>query len=103
MKLPRRYILAGAAAARWHLTAGDYAYLRSGSKVHLLTTLEKQFLTEALFSLVVADKGSDFRPQVRKDLARILAVRLPERHRNLADRSGEILHQLRCEAIEDRK
>lgn len=100
LKLPRRFILAGAIAARWHMTAGDYDHLRTGTVVHLLTTLHKSFLVEALFSLVAADKGIDFRLQARKDLQTILSVRLPEKHRNRGDRSGEILHHLRCEAID---
>ena len=102
LKLPRRFIAAGAAGARWHMAAGNYNRLRVTTKVNLLLQLHKLSLVDEMFALSMADQKPDFRSDARADLEILLAVRLPRKHFGQGARSGEILHQLRCEAMAGR-
>jgi len=99
LRLPNRYVRAGAIAARWHMTAGRYDQLRPGSKVDLLLMLHKCDLVQELFELVRADKERDYVAQAQADTKRLLAVRLPAQYRNIGPRAGEILRQLRCRKL----
>ena len=99
LKLPRRFITAGAAGARWHMAAGNYNRLRVTTKVNLLLQLHKLSLVDEMFALSMADQKPNFRSDARADLEILLAVRLPRKHFGQGARSGEILHQLRCEAM----
>lgn len=99
LRLPRRFISAGAAAARWHMTAARYNELRTGTKVELLITLHRLNIVREMFKLVKADKGPDFLVQAERDLNLVLKVRLPERNQGLGQKSGELIHQLRCQEL----
>lgn len=99
LKLPRRFVVAGAAAARWHMAAGSYDRLRVSTKVSLLVQLHRLSLVDEMFALAMADKKPDFRSRARADLETLLSVKLPRKYFGLGARSGEILHQLRCEAM----
>ncbi len=101
LRLPGRLIEAGAIAARWHMLAGRYGELRPATKVKLLMRLHRSNLIAPLFRLVAADQGTDYLSQARKDLARLIALHLPQHLQGLGTRSGEQLHQLRCQAIAD--
>lgn len=99
LKLPRRFTAAGSAAARWHMAAGNYDRLRVSTKVSLLVQLHKLSLVDKMFALAAADQKSDFRSLAKADLKTLLAVKLPLKYCGQGARSGEILHQLRCEAM----
>jgi len=99
LRMPLAFIEAGMAAAGEHMRAHRYAELRPGTKVDLLMRLEARRLTSRMFKLVVCDGGEDMLARVRRDLRAVLAVRLPEDKRDQGEASGELLHQMRCEAI----
>ena len=99
LRMPMAFIEAGMAAAGEHMRAHRYRELRPGTKVDLLMRLEARRLTSRLFKLVACDGGEDMLPQVRRELRAVLAVRLPEDKQDQGEASGELLHQLRCEAI----
>jgi len=114
LRLPRLFIDAGAMAAAEHMRARNYAGLRPGTKVDLLMRLEARKLTTRMFRLALADgagrppsglaAGGGIDPgevsrQARRDLRAIRKVRLPEDKKDLGEASGELLRQLRCEAI----
>ena len=99
LRLPNRYIRAGAVAARWHMVAGRYGLLRPGTKVDMLLMLHKCDLVEALFEVVRADKGQDHVTRAHTDTKRILSVRLPGKYHGMGPKAGEMLRQLRCRAL----
>ncbi len=101
LKLPLKFIRAGSAAARWHMVAGKYDQLRSGTKVNLLVSLKKYQIIENMFELVNADKGLDFSEQAKNDTEIISGVHLPEKYYGMGKKSGEILHGLRCSALKN--
>ena len=99
LKLPERFIQAGAAASKWHMKAGRYKELRPGTKVDMLVRLHAKGLVDEMFALAKADHGQDFLPLAQKDLAVILSVRLSEEDRDQGPASGERLRLLRCQAL----
>jgi tRNA nucleotidyltransferase (CCA-adding enzyme) len=99
LRLPTRYVLAGSAASRWHMTLGRYRELRPGKRVDLLVRLHRHRLLDRMARLVVADGGDDLQAVLARDLAAILALQLPESHRGKGDRSGQLLRQMRCETL----
>jgi tRNA nucleotidyltransferase (CCA-adding enzyme) len=103
LRLPLRFINAGMNAARWHMTAGRYSELRTGTKVKLLMQLHRSGLLKEMFELVFADKGVDYRADVERDFKRITAVHLPSEHHNQGRRSGQMMHALRCRMLEQDK
>jgi tRNA nucleotidyltransferase (CCA-adding enzyme) len=103
VRLPNKFITAGATAARYHMTAGRYDQLRRGTRVDLLTKLHKLRLIQALFGLVRADKGRDYEDLATRDLERILAVRLPPDLQDRGDRSGKVIRDLRAMALTRRE
>lgn len=102
LRLPRRFINAGAMAARWHMTAGRYAQLRAGTKVDLLLNLQHLRLVPEMVALAAADKPGLDVGQMVVDLETILAVRLPAEAMGQGARSGELLRQRRCQALGER-
>jgi tRNA nucleotidyltransferase (CCA-adding enzyme) len=102
LRLPQRYIRAGAAAARWHMTVGRYAQLRSGTKVDLLLNLKRLRLVPEMMALVVADKPGIDLSQMAVDLKTIMAVHLSADELGQGARSGELLRQRRCQALGER-
>ena len=99
LRLPQRFIRAGAAAARWHMTVGRYAQLRSGTKVDLLLNLRRLRLVSEMAALAAADKPGVDVGRMAVDLENILAVRLPAEAMGKGGRSGELLRQRRCQAL----
>ncbi len=99
LRMPQRFIRAGAAASRWHMTAGRYDTLRVGTRVDLLFLLHRMKLIHEMFRLVQADKGMDFSMTVKRDLEILLAVRLPQQYKGLGAKSGRQLHRLRCREL----
>ncbi len=103
LRLPNRHRLAGRLAARWHMAAGRYGGLRPSTRVGLLLELDKPGMMESFFRLVAADHGGENLERARRELAVVKSVRLPEKHQNKGPRSAEILLQLRCEALSERR
>jgi tRNA nucleotidyltransferase (CCA-adding enzyme) len=104
LRLPGKFIRAGALACRLHMKAGRYMAMRPGSRVDLLDRLWREGLFDAMFSLAAADHqdGAALRLQTaRRDLDAMLAVHLPESLQNLGAASGERLRLLRCLALAD--
>lgn len=100
LRLSNLFIKAGVLAARLHMKAGRYAELRPGSKVDLLAAVHNAGLTEPFWVLAAADSGAPGLPEIAKaDLARILAVRLPDDLCNCGELSGNRLRELRCAAL----
>jgi tRNA nucleotidyltransferase (CCA-adding enzyme) len=99
LRLPLRFIRAGAAAARWHMVAGRYHELRAGTRVDLLVQLKGLKLIPAMMALVAADKPGLDVARMADDLETILAVRLPSREMGQGSRSGALLRQRRCQAL----
>lgn len=102
LRQPRVFMEAGMAASAEHMLVGRYAKLRPGTKVDLLMRLEAKKLTARMFRLAAADKRStdeDTLRQARRDLRVILKVRLPDDKKDLGEASGELLRQLRCDAL----
>ncbi len=103
LRLPQRFIRAGAAAARWHMIAGRYYELRAGTRVDLLVRLKALGLVVEMMALVEADKPGLHVDQMQVDLERILAVRLSPREMGRGAWSGALLRQRRCQALGARK
>lgn len=99
LRLPRLFIDAGALAAAEHMLAGRYDELRPGTRVDLLLRLEAKKLTTRVFRLAAADLGRDHLKRARRDLRALLKVKLPEDKKDLGEASGELLRQLRCDAV----
>jgi tRNA nucleotidyltransferase (CCA-adding enzyme) len=99
LKLSNRLIQAGTMAARSHMVLAKYNELRPGTKVKLLMRLHRCHLIAEMIALVRADKNIDLAPTVHADLNRILAVKLDGKHRNRGKKSGQILHQMRIQAL----
>jgi tRNA nucleotidyltransferase (CCA-adding enzyme) len=102
LRLPRRFIRAGAAAARWHMIAGRYHELRAGTRVDLLIQLDGLKLVPEMMALVAADKPGLEVARMAADLKTILAVRLPPQEMGQGARSGDRLRQRRCQALGQR-
>jgi tRNA nucleotidyltransferase (CCA-adding enzyme) len=100
LRLPVKFVKAGAIAARWHMVAGRYSQLKTGTKVKLLSQLDRSGFLKEMFELVLADKGRDYRAEVDRDFRNISAVHLPVKHQGQGYRSGQIMHALRCQALE---
>ena len=99
LKLPNRYIRAGALAARWHMHGAQYTTLRPAKRVDLLTALGSDALLESFFALVTADSGNSYLTQAQEELALIRQISLPEKWRNRGPESGIHLRQLRSAAL----
>ena len=99
LRLPAVFIEAGAMAASERRRVHRYAEMRPGSRVDLLMRLEAKRLTTRMFKLAAADIGANLLPLARRDLRVIRAVTLPADKRDMGEASGEILRQLRCEAV----
>ena len=99
LRLPNKYINAGAVSAEKHMTASVYDKLKTGSKVRLLMMLNRHNLIREMFEVVKADKGTDFIEPAEEDARRILSAKLPEELRGKGSESGEKLFQLQCRTL----
>lgn len=109
LRLPAAYIEAGSAASGEHMLARSYAKLRPGVRVDMLMRLEAKRLTDRIFKLEAADSAD--RPLdaphpeegllslAERDLQVIRQVELPDAKKNLGEKSGKYLRQMRCEAL----
>jgi len=113
LRMPAVYIEAGAVASAEHMRARAYPEMRPGARVDLLMRLEAKGLTTRVFRLEEADShgrptgldlmSGEISRMARRDLRAIRKVKLPEDKKDLGEESGEILMQLRCEAIATHK
>lgn len=99
IKIPKKFIHAGALAARYHIQAGQYSTLRPEIRVDMLMALNNKSLTNSFFRMVKANTGTDFSKEATNDLVKILRVALPNEFRNCGPKSGEKLRELRCIAL----
>jgi tRNA nucleotidyltransferase (CCA-adding enzyme) len=99
LRLPAAFIEAGVLAAGEHMRVHAYGEMRPGPRVDLLLRLESRKLTSRMFKLAAADGSPGLYSRARRDLRAILKVRLPEDKKDLGEKSGEILRQLRCDAL----
>lgn len=99
LRLSNKHIISGTMAAKWHMTAGRYEELRPGTRVDLLMELHLSETMENLFTMVEADQAKNHLSPARRDLDTILSVSLPSESRNLGRQSGELLRQLRAQAL----
>ncbi|MFZ5427207.1 MAG: tRNA nucleotidyltransferase [Thermodesulfobacteriota bacterium] len=109
LRMPSAYIEAGVAGAAEHMRARAYPEMRPGPKVDMLMRLEAKRLTSRVFRLEAADSAGrhqdnpvlpgEIQRAAKRDLRAILKVRLPEDKKDLGEKSGEALRQLRCEAL----
>ncbi len=100
LRLSVRMREAGVKAARLHMKAGVHPTLRVGTRVDLLLEAHAAGLLRPLFLLAQADSGrAGLLAAAERDLAVILAVRLPPARQNLGAASGIHLRQLRCAAL----
>ena len=102
LRLPVKFIRAGAEAAKLHMKAGHYAILRPGTRVDLLERLHRADLMDQMFALARADSSEDqdnAEALAKADLTRMLGVRLDPEDQDLGSASGERLRNLRCQAL----
>lgn len=111
--LPNRLIRAGELAARDHMLGARYAELRPSTRLDLLGRVCGGCLCEGdendgrnlfapFFALVAADSGSHEPARLAaSDLQALEGVSLPPDQRNLGKKSGELLRQLRIQALKN--
>jgi len=99
LRLPNAFIKAGKTASFWHMKAGKYEDLRPGTRVDMLTSLLRDDLFVEMFRLSAADKQNNYYEMAKKDMEAILKVDLPEKFRNLGEKSASKIRELRCLAI----
>ncbi len=97
--MPSRFIAAGALGAALHMKAGKYASLRAGTRRDLLWRVHTAGLHDPFWKMAESDSGKPLRRMADADLARILAVRLPESWRDRGRDSGSHLRDLQCQAL----
>jgi len=103
LRLSNAHLSAGAKASKWHMIAARYDDLRPGTKVDLLMDLHTARLVRSLFTLIQVDQDKDFQLQAKKDLNRILSVKLKTEEMNHGAESGKRLRELRSQKISKRK
>lgn len=103
LRLPQKYIKAGISASLWHMKAGQYSCLRPGTRVDMLMSLVREDIFEDVFILSHADRQSNNLYLAKKDLKAMMEVDLPHEFRNLGEKSGSKLRELRCQAISANK
>ncbi|MBW2220534.1 MAG: hypothetical protein JRF40_13775 [Deltaproteobacteria bacterium] len=99
LRLPNKFIKAGAVSAGEHMVAARYDELKPGTKVRLLMMLRRIGIADDLFEVVKADKGKYFLEDIKKDTRRILTASLPEEFQGIGQKSGEMLFQLQCRKL----
>lgn len=100
--LPSLWGKAGCLAASLHMKAGLYPTLRPGTRVDLLHILAASRLFIPFCALVEADTGDeDIGRQMREDMERMLAVKLPAEWRNRGRESAMELRRRRIRALVD--
>ena len=102
LKLPTLWNKAGRLAASLHMKAGLYLSLRPGTKIDLLHKLAVSRLFIPFCALVEADTNNERISEVmRRDMDRMLAVKLPEAWRNRGEESSLELRRLRIQTLMD--
>lgn len=105
LKVPNSFRMAGELAARYHMAAAKLPVMRAGKAVMLLKKLRRfpgggiaGYLT--LLYADAAGKERDLTP-LAPEFERILDIPLPEKHRDLGPKSGEILLTLQAKAFNE--
>jgi len=93
------HMTAGVMAAKWHMIAARYDELRAGTRVDMLMALHLTNTFDDFFKVVEADQNKNFLEAAHKDLSIILPISLPLKFRNLREKSGKMLRELRASAL----
>ncbi len=99
LSLPKRFIRAGAMAARLHMKAGMLEKLRPATLRDTLWEAYTMKLHEEFWVLASADSGRNLQVDADAALDCILKVRLPEEKRGLGEASGRFLRELQCQTL----
>lgn len=99
LSLPKRFIRAGAMAARLHMKAGMLERLRPATLRDMLWEVYAMRLHEEFWALAGADSGRNLQTAADAALDCILSVRLPEEKCGLGEASGHFLRELQCQAL----
>ncbi len=100
LSLSNRHIRAGEIAASEHMRAARYRQARPGTKVDLLEKLHKTSLLRPFFTMVETDSSQQgLLEEAELHLKIILSVSLPQSYRNIGEKSGRYLREMRCEAL----
>ena len=99
LKLPSRFIRAGATGALLHMKGGMYGSLRAGTRRDLVVRLHREGIFHDFWLVASADGGVDWESFASRDLAAALSVRLPKEWRSRGEESGRKLRMMQCEAI----
>jgi tRNA nucleotidyltransferase (CCA-adding enzyme) len=102
LHFPKNLIAAGRLAASWQQAAGNYEQLEPSLRIRMLLDLYAHKAMDDFWNLIRVITGKDLAPRAQAELQAILDVRLPEDRRNQGRRSGEYLHFLRCQALEQK-
>ncbi len=100
LRLSKRLIGAGEAAAGWITAGGNYPRLPTDLQVDLLLGLYARSLVQPMLRLIQAVAKLDLQEQVYRDLELVLSIKLPPEYRKLGPLSGQVLKDLRCRALE---
>lgn len=105
LKVPKKVVAAGLLAASQHMRAHRFAELRPGKIVRLLEEIKKfPGGVDGFWALLKADGSSEKEYQLASECAaKISAVKLPDKWKGLGKKSGELLFQLKTEAINKTK
>lgn len=99
LRLPTRFIRAGADAARWHMVIGNYPDLKPSTRVDLLTRLTSRGVLREMLRLELADKGQDLSALALRELEAIQSAHLPPEDCGLGELSAQKLRALRIQAL----
>ncbi|HIV66527.1 MAG TPA: HD domain-containing protein [Candidatus Mailhella excrementigallinarum] len=99
LALPKRFIRAGAMAARLHMKAGMLEKLRPATLRDTLWEVHTMRLHEEFWALASADSGRRLQAEADAALDCILRVRLPEEKRGQGEASGRYLRELQCQTL----
>ena len=99
LALSNLHLKAAETACADHMCAGRYGELRTGTRRDILWRVERRGLSRPFWRLVDADSRRQWSLRTEKELAVLLAVRLPEEWRDRGPESARQLRDLQCAAL----
>ena len=99
LALSNLHLKAAETACADHMCAGRYGELRTGTRRDILWRVERRGLSRPFWRLVDADSRRQWSLRAEKELAILLAVRLPEEWRDRGPESARQLRDLQCAAL----
>ena len=101
LALSNLHLKAAETACADHMCAGRYGELRTGTRRDILWRVERRGLSRPFWRLVDADSRRQWSLRAEKELAVLLAVRLPEEWRDRGPESARQLRDLQCAALQE--